>query len=270
MYTPIERNLYWGVEFPKTPRFKKTIAQATLTQSEASHDILILIFKGVFDKNRDAIIQKGDPVKFTWGTGAHREVFVGFIELIEKNSTIDRNSIKVVCINNSSVLRVPSKKVYKNVTADRVARICAYETGLAASVEPHPFIHGNLSQSGQTHWQLLGHLAKKTGYALRVENKTLIFKPRHKIIKDKLENAPVFYRFYTFPSGAKGMQTILSFTALDSIESPALNHGDVGLELHNRQGNRYGFNSGTGVHKDYTFGGAVNTTEDWGKVHGSR
>jgi len=268
-YTPIERPLYLGVVFPRTPMFKKTIAQAELHQAEGSHDVLSLVFKGVLDKNKDGILKKGDPVAFTWGTGTNKELFIGFIELIEKNVTVNRSTLRVVCINNSSVFRVPSKKVYKNHTADKVARILANEQGFEAQVEPHTFVHTNLSQSGQTNWQLLKHLSAKTGYALRAENKTLIFKPKHSIVSEKIASAPVFIHFNTVPPGAQGMQTLLSFTALDSVSSPGTNSGDMGIEMHNNDGNRYAFDSKTGLPSHIYPGGAVNTTQDWGKINGS-
>jgi len=269
MYTPIERTLYWDVKFPRTPKFRKTAAQAELHQAEGAHDVLSILFKGVLDRNTYGIIEKGDPVVFTWGSGNHREIFIGFVQLIEKNSTVNRNTFRIVCVNNSSVLRIPSKKVYKNHTADKVANVLANEHGFEGHIHPHPYVHSNLSQSGQTHWQLLRHLSHKTGYALRAENKTLIFKPRNLIVAEKLEHAPVFFHFATFPEGVLGLQTLLSFTALDSIESPGTNAGDVGIELHNNHGNRYAFNSRTGLHNSIHASGPINTNQNWGKLNGS-
>ena len=269
MYTPIERKLYWGVQFPKTPRFNKTIASAELHQSEASHDVLTLLFKGVLDKNKEGEIKKGDPVKFIWGTGPYKEVFIGFVELIEKNSAFDRNTIRIVCVNNSSVFKVPSKKVHKNSSSDKIVKTLASQYGFEADVDHHDFIHSNLPQAGHTHWQLLRHLSQKTGYVLRAENKKIIFKPRHKVVAEKLESAPLFYHFTTFPRGAVGMQTLLSFTALDSKESPVLNAGDVGVELHNKEGSKYSFNSGNGLPKYPQNNAAIPTTDGWGKVNES-
>jgi hypothetical protein len=268
MAIPVDRRVFWDVEFPKAPKFNKIILSAELSQNEDTHDVLCINFKGALDRHTGVAIQKGDPIKFTWQTGPYRQVFIGFVQLIEKNVTLQRSFTRIVCVNNSSILKVPSKKVHRNVTADQIASLIGKEAGFYTETSNHPFVHVNLSQSGQTHWQLLRHLSKKTGYALRIENKKLIFKNRGQIIAEKIKSAPVFFHFDNPPQALVGHQTLYSFTALDAVESPEINQGDIGLELHNKDGVKYSFDAGTGKSKHYSLSDAVKTKPNWGKTYG--
>lgn len=270
MASQFERYLEWGVTFPLAPAFNLLLATVELHQEEAKHDILSLQFKGALDRNSGNTLSKGDPVSFVWSTNKNKvETFIGFVHLIEKNVTPLSVFTRVICINNSSKLKTPNKKAYKNISADGVVKKIAEEANFYSDTTPHKFSHPKLLQTGQTDWQFLRHLAFKTGYALRAENKTISFKSRDSILADKIDNAPTFYHFDNAPRGIVGKQTLISFTALDSVESPELNQGDVGLELYSENGSRYAFDSGVDVNNGAYVNRSVNTLKDWQNTYGN-
>jgi len=265
----IQRYLKWQAKFPGSPNFNLILAYAELHQEEAMHDVLSLQFKGATDRLPQNNLKKGDPVMFQWTTNQNKmETFIGFVQLIEKNVTPLSIFTKVVCINNSTKLKTPNKKAYKNVSADKVVNMIASERGFYSDTTPHPFSHPKLLQTGQTDWQFLRHLAFRTGYALRAENKTVMFKTRDSILADKIDTAPTFYHFDQAPVGIWGKQTLITFTALDAVESPELGQGDIGLELDYEDGSKYVFDSGVEVNHGSSVNKPINTIKNWGSEYG--
>lgn len=269
MPNQIQRYLKWEVTFPHSPAFNLLMVSAELHQAEAKHDVLSIQFKGALDRNTGNRLSKGDPVMFVWSSNKNKiETFIGFVQVIEKNVTPLNVFTRVVCVNNSSKLKTPNKKVYQNISADGVVKRIAEEAGFYSNTAHHPLSHSKLVQTGQTDWQFLRHLSFKTGYALRAENKTITFKSRDSILADKIENAPTFYHFDNAPRGIMGKQTLLTFTALDSVESPELGQGDVGLELYSDEGSRYAFDSGVDVNHGAHVTRPINTVKNWGGTYG--
>lgn len=218
---------------------------AEVHQTQEQHDILVLLFKGAIELHSNKPVKSGDPVRFKWSTGQNLEQeFVGFVHTIEENITANNLFTKIICINNSEILKESSKKVYRDQTADKIVYNLAKSKGFYPEIEKHSLISETVAQAGQSHWQLMKNLAQKTGYALRAVNTTVVFKPREQIIKEKYRTAPTFKHFPMGPRGLVGQQTLLSFTALNATKTPEYgSQGDLPLVVHENTGRRHSFES---------------------------
>jgi len=265
----IERQARWDVEFPRSPDFSMYMFFAEVSQSEGNHDIAEFHFKGAIDRHSYNMVKAGDPVKFTWSVDRRSTVFVGFVHTIEKNNTGDNVFTKIICINNSHILKNTTKKVYKNLTADRIVRDIAQRNGMFADVSAHPFVMATLVQSGQSDLQFLKHLAHKTGYVLRVSNTDIEFKPREQFIYEHLKKAPSFIHFDLAPRGLRAQQTLLSFTALDSVPTPEYrSQGDVGMAIHDRDGRLHRFDSKHNLNNGSARSLPLNIPDEWNNTYG--
>lgn len=239
----IERTVSYKITFPASPDFSMYLATAELVQKEESHDMLTLYFKGTLTHHSTLPVKKSDPVKFVWKSGVDTSTFIGFVHAIEKIKTTGNVFTKVTCINNSALLKKSSRKVHKNKTADSIAKTIASELKFTVDSSIHPLTHSRIAQAGQSYWQILRQLAKQTGFALRAENTEIIFKSKEKIIKDKSGTAPIFVSFNAAPSGAQGLQSLLTFNALESDLAPEGGQGDAGMIIYGTNGTKYTFDS---------------------------
>lgn len=265
-----DRKVFSKVGFPKTPDFNMFLDHAEVHQTQAQHDVLVLSFKGAIVNHATKKITSGDPVIFKWSTGQNLEQeFVGFVHTIEKNVTTNNLFTKIICINNSELLKESSKQVHRPQTADKIVHSIAYKSGFYPDVVKHSLMNESIAQAGQSNWQIMRQLASKTGYALRASNTTVVFKPKEYIIKEKYKNAPVFKHYPMGPRGLIGQQTLLSFTAQDSTKTPEHgSQGDLPLILHNSNGKEYNFKPNwktQGVSNHSVFTGAPN---GWNDVYG--
>ncbi|MFZ9615378.1 MAG: XkdQ/YqbQ family protein [Fluviibacter sp.] len=241
-----------------------------LHQDQKSHDILILRYRTALNKSLQNDIKKGDPVKLTWKSGVNSSVFIGFVHSIEGDAAAGSHYTKVVCTNNSAILKKTDRKIFKNLTADGIVReIC---TNLAFNLTPitsnDPYVHKNIPQAGQSYWQLLRQLAEKTGFALRAENSQIMFKDRDQLLHEKIPTAPVFIHIDNVPRGATSMQTLIKFNVLNTVVSPELNHGDSGLVVHDSSGNKHSFNPGGFINNGAAPTSDISPPTYWNNTYG--
>ena len=268
MSTFIERSSTWDFRFPYTPDFYMPVLSAELIQKQGSHDVLVISFKGALQRHSGRIIETGEPIEFTWKSGINKSIFVGFVHSIEKNTTAANTFTKVICINNSEMLKKSGKKVFKNSTADQVAAAIAKENNLTYDTSRHPYEHKHIAQAGQSYWQLLRRLSKATGYALRAENTELTFKDPDKIIAEKLSTAPVFIHNDLGPKGLASSQTLIKFAAIDSTDAPEVNQGDLGISVSGTDGTTYTFESSKKINNGYFFGDTITPSNNWQETYG--
>lgn len=182
----------FSVTFPKAKDLDVLLIGAELYQAGNDHDMLVLHFKSNPDPKQNAIISK-DPVIFNFRSQKLESTWHGYVAQIDQSNTVIGSNTDIVCIGPSFYLKDTSQKVYKNVTADQVVSRIAVKHNLQAVTQRHPRVKTSIVQAGQSDWQLLGRLAKSTGFALRCENTSLLFVSKDKIYKDKKSTAPYFY-----------------------------------------------------------------------------
>jgi hypothetical protein len=220
-----EYNSY-KASFPKTPGFELILIGAEMYQDRDQHDRLMLHFKGK-PYSDGTVVASGDPVEFTYSTNNIKQTFYGYVYSIEPINEADAQNTNILCVSASYLLKNTDQKIYKNVTADQVVTKIAAKYGMKAVTQRHPRVRKTIVQAGQSDWQLLRRLANQTGFALRVENTTIIFVSKNKIYANKKSQAPYFNYVDKELGGAttrleRAMGSVISFDPIVSDESPEL------------------------------------------------
>lgn len=146
-----------------------------LIQARYQHEIAYLTFNE-WNASFDSV-KPGIPVDVLIKDQNNTKKFYGYVHHIEPKKSPGSDNITVVVIGASYVFKQAKQEVYKNVTASDVAIKLAKEHNFSYGVTPHPRVFPQISQSGQSDWQLLVRLARQCGYSLRAENTELYFQP---------------------------------------------------------------------------------------------
>jgi hypothetical protein len=231
--TPDQKNFVWSsnakdsefdASFPKAPDMELVLIGAELLQDPNEHDRLVLHYKGKPANKKESIVS-GDPVIFTFRSGKLKSTWNGYIYHIRQDHSLQGGNTDVVCVGASWVLKNTDQKIYKNVTADQVVSKIAKKYNMAAVTQRDPRVRAQVSQSGQSDWQLCKSLAKQNGFALRAENTTIIFVSKDKIYQSKKNSAPYFNYVDNqvggvVPAALRMTGTILSFEPIISDHAP--------------------------------------------------
>lgn len=105
-------------------------------------------------------------------------LMIGEITSIEPDlSSIDRTTITIRGYDRSHKMNRERKtKTYLNVKDSDLAQQLAQASGLTASVDATQLVYPYLMQANQTDWEFISERAKRIGYRLYVEDRTLHFK----------------------------------------------------------------------------------------------
>ena len=175
------------IDYPTAPSY---VYSATLIQERYKHDFLEILFRD-WDVQYEAVAP-GSPVEVTIKSVTDKKKFFGYVHHIEPKKTPGTNFTKVSIIGASFLFKSPSQTTYLNTTADTVIKKIAKAHGFVCYADPHPRVYKQISQAGQSDWELITKLAKQCGYALRAENTELYFHPMLKNYTLFRKEAPVF------------------------------------------------------------------------------
>jgi hypothetical protein len=231
--TPDQKNFVWNsnakdsefiASFPKAPDMELILIGSELYQNPEEHDRLILHYKGKPATKKNAIIS-GDPIIFTYRSGKLTSTWNGYVHHVRQDNSFQGGNTDIVCVGASWVLKDTDQKVYKNVTADQVISKIVKKHSMQAVTQRDPRVRSQISQSGQSDWQLCRSLAKQTGFALLAENTTITFVSKNKIYQSKKSSAPYFNyvdneNSAVTPGMLRMTGTILSFEPMISDQAP--------------------------------------------------
>ena len=121
----------------------------------------------------------GTPIRIDyWSTKNNASTFVGYITNVRPRSQPDgvgRYERQIVAVGASRVLRETARATYRNMTAPEIASAVARKAGLTPVIQQHPLRRPTVIQDGETHWEFLSRLAKRTGFVLQVDGTSLHF-----------------------------------------------------------------------------------------------
>lgn len=134
----------------------------------------------------------GTPVMVSyWGRDKVKNFFVGYVTHIrpvgKSNETYTR---EIICVAASRVLRTTARKTYRNKTAPEIVQTIGKKVGFKVVTKNHPLRRPTVVQSGETYWEFLAKLAKRTGYVLRVDQTTIFFLPLKDMVKMYKSRSP--------------------------------------------------------------------------------
>jgi phage protein D len=209
------------VRFPLSPIVSKALPKnVRIIQRPMSHDLAVFSLR-----TPDGLsgIMSGAPVTIDWVNSRGSGLFRGYVyrvdPMYEANAA---TSVNIICIGSSYPLMNRGQSVWVDVSAPDVVKDVAFMHGLAADVEHHPRIYTQILQAGESYWQLLVRLADETGYVLRFEDSTIVFRSRDSMTQHFRPIAPTMKMVRSGNPGAQLSADILDFKAKIGEYNPEL------------------------------------------------
>lgn len=186
----------FNVQFPMSSTSQHRIQYLRLDvhQKIREHDTAVIRIRS---KNMDWFKQfsSGTPVRVSYWSSNYRQnkgVFIGYVTHV-RLVTDDGNAYvrDIVCVAASRDLRETAQKTYVNMSAPEIVTSIGKLFRLKVITKQHGLRRGTVVQSGETYWEFLNKLAKRSGYVLRVSGTTLYFLPLREMIGLNIHRAPV-------------------------------------------------------------------------------
>lgn len=213
------------VRFPMSNIRQGTVDPQALTviQEARKHDVATVVMHSMtLDWYRR--LSPGAPVRIDWvGKTTGSAQFLGYVTYVKP--AVELNSgvyeLEVVCTAASRALRQSAQKSWRNRSIPDIVRDVGRQFGFKVVTRSHPLRRPQTVQSGETYWQFLHRLAKRIGYALRVEGTTLYFLPVDSFVSNFRSRAPYLTSIENRRANLFDRVSIESFTALtgDTSES---------------------------------------------------
>jgi phage protein D len=189
--TKYRRGTFYSVIYPTAPSLTYQPREVELIQEKGSHDILTLEYSRASSLFLE-VLQTGTPVAFSWNQNGRTGYWVGYVNVVSKQSASQGERLmKVICVGTSFLLKAKSTKVFKNVTVSEAAEQIAKSFRLKFVGEPTTRRFDSLSVAGQSYWEWLQEQAARIGYVMLVRNGIMYFRPADKLIDTFMDNSPI-------------------------------------------------------------------------------
>lgn len=140
-------------------------------------------------------INTGTPIQITYWSSNNRTdkgYFYGYVTHVRLISNEENQyDREIVCVAASRVLRKTAQKTYINKTAAEIVQEIGKEFGFKVYVKQSGLRRSTVTQSGETYWEFLNKLAKRSGYIIRIEGTALFFMPLTDYSKALISRAPL-------------------------------------------------------------------------------
>lgn len=167
------------LSFPTLTGVGGTVAGGRLVQAPGAHDVFRVTLSSA--DGVDALYS-GAPAVVRWTSRVADGAFHGYVHRTDPVHTQKRRTASVTLVGVSWPLMQPGSRSWVGVRVSDVVRDIAFQFGLACDVEDHPLVLPQVMQAGGSYWQLLRELARETGYVLRMDGATLVFRSRQSLL----------------------------------------------------------------------------------------
>ncbi len=141
-----------------------------------AHDVAVLSVNTPY-RNLGGM-NSGTPVSIQWSNQRGTGTFNGYVYRADPLIVAGASANTLICVGASFPLMGKGQNIWTDISASEVVRIIAAQHGLDYDVEDHPRVYNQITQAGESYWQLLNRLADETGYVLRMDGATLRFRSR--------------------------------------------------------------------------------------------
>jgi hypothetical protein len=215
------------VSFPLTPLDRLDITNLVVLRHEYQMDTARITLKVSYD-DINQYVGAGSPIFVRWGSSLRFDEFVGYVHSFRPVTDGITKRTEIVAISAAYPMVNESGRTFTNVGIHNVAQEIGDTYRFQVETDPHPYIHDQILQRGDSDWVLLSRLAEQWGYVLLMDGVTLVFRP----LKDVLaEN----YR-YSFNAKTSVAGTLDPLANVLSFEESYSATGDEPLTVSSVQG----------------------------------
>lgn len=167
----------WNVAIHNSPFSLNKVNRVSLLFGENQHDIAYVDVLGVPLSYLSNYV--GKPLTITISVRGDKQCsFYGYVSHIEGSSTtnlgtsnnVPFQTLRIVCMGSSNVLRDVRNQVWENVTLENVVEEIASQHRLGYSVPKDDYVFKRLIQSEESSWQLLVKACRQLSYELTLTN----------------------------------------------------------------------------------------------------
>jgi hypothetical protein len=197
------------ISFPLTPVQKVDVTTLVVLRHEYQMDTARLALNVSYD-DLNQYVGAGSPLRIRWGSQLRFDEFIGYVHSFRPMTDEITKKTEIVAISAAYPMFNESGTTYTNVGIHNVVQEIGNNYRFQVETDPHPYVHDQILQKGDSDWGLLARLASQWGYILMMDGVTLIFRP----LKDVLaEN----YR-YSFTAKTSAMGTLDPLANIISFE----------------------------------------------------
>lgn len=189
----------YSVTFPLSVpgKYDVFLKQVVIHQKIRQHDTAII---RAVTKRMDWFntLGTGTPVRIVyWGNDKVSHTFVGYVTNIRPTMETGKGTYEreIVCVAASREFRRTDRFTYRNRTAPEIATKIGSDLGFKVVTKQHQLRRPTVVQSGETYWEFLTKLAKRTGYVLHADQTTLYFLPLPDMVQAFRSRAPYLTDF---------------------------------------------------------------------------
>lgn len=199
------------------PRGRIDYLSLKVHQRILEHDTAVLRIRSV-RTSWFKYFSSGAPIKITYWAGWNRSekrTFVGYVTRVRLVTAGDDNHYEreILCVSASRVLRETNQVTYSNRTPAEIVTEIGKKFRLDVVTKQDGLRRETIVQSGETYWQFLNRLAKKTGYVLRPEGTTLFFLPLEDYARRYASVSPLISDYPTWTDGRRSDANVFEIDA---------------------------------------------------------
>lgn len=173
--------------------------KAVIHQKIREHDTAVIRLQSR-TMNWFEALSTGTPVQLTYWNQLNNDkvgFFYGYVTHVRLTNNEETNAYEreIVCVAASRDLRQTARATYRNKSAPEIVYEIAKKFNFKVVAKQHPLRRPTVTQNGETYWEFLIKLAKRTGYVLRVEGTTIFFMPLKDMVAAYASRSPYLSDF---------------------------------------------------------------------------
>ena len=178
------------ISFPLTPLQNVDVSTLKVLRHEYQMDTArVSLDVSYNDINQN--VGAGSPLIIRWGSQLRFDEFVGYVHSFRPSINAITKSTEIIAISAAYPMFNETGRTYTNVGIHNVAQEIANDYRFQVETDPHPYVHDQILQKGDSDWGLLARLADQWGYTLLMDGVTLVFRPLADVLEEN-------YRYSSF------------------------------------------------------------------------
>lgn len=171
------------ISFPLTDLQSVDVSELVVLRHEYQIDTARITLNVSYDEINKSV-GAGSPLFVRWGSPLKFDEFLGYVHSFRPRTDEMSKTTEIVAVSAAYPMVNESGKTYTNVGIHNVAQEIGNDYRFQVETEPHPYVHDQILQRGDSDWELLARLGDQWGYVLLMDGVTLVFRPLKEVLEE--------------------------------------------------------------------------------------
>lgn len=171
------------ISFPLTDLQSVDVSELVVLRHEYQMDTARITLNVSYDEINKSV-GAGSPLFVRWGSPLKFDEFLGYVHSFRPRTDEMSKTTEIVAVSAAYPMVNESGKTYTNVGIHNVAQEIGNDYRFQVETEPHPYVHDQILQRGDSDWELLARLGDQWGYVLLMDGVTLVFRPLKEVLEE--------------------------------------------------------------------------------------